>query len=449
MQKLALVSVGLVVLCVASFVSWAVEPPADAEKYWGQWRGPEATGVAPHGNPPVEWSETNNVRWKIEIPGKGYGTPVAWGDRLFLLTAVPVGKQAAQPPEPKPQERGRRRRRSNTTPSMQRFVVMAIDRRDGSILWEKTAREELPHEGTHPDGSWASASAITDGEHVYAYFGSHGIYCFDVKGNLVWEVDLGDMSTSRGFGEGSSPALHGDKLVVNWDHEGQSFTVALNKMTGKEVWRTNRDESTSWSSPLIVEHGGKSQIITSATNRIRSYDLETGKQIWEASGMTVNTIPTPVAADGMVYATSGFRGSALLAIRLADAKGDIDGSKAIVWTYDRDTPYVPSPLLYKDTIYFFKSNSGILSCFNAKSGEPYYGPQRLGDVMRVYASPVAAQDRVYITGRGGTTLVIRQGPKFEVLATNDLDDRFDASPAVVGDTIYLRGHRNLYAIAEE
>ena len=448
MQKLALVSVGLVVLCVASFVSWAAAPPADAEKYWGQWRGPEATGVAPHGNPPIEWSETKNVHWKIEIPGKGYGTPVVWGDRLFVLTAVAVEAQAAAPAV-EPQEGGQRRKRPKITPSMQKFVVMAIDRRDGSILWEKTAREEIPHEGTHPDGSWASASAITDGEHVYAYFGSHGLYCFDVKGNLVWEVDLGDMSTRRGFGEGSSPALHGDKLVVNWDHEGQSFIVALDKKTGKEVWRTDRDENTSWSSPLIVEHNSKAQVITSATNHVRSYDLETGEIIWEASGMTVNTIPTPVAADGMVYATSGFRGSALLAINLTDAKGDIDGSSAIVWTYDRDTPYVPSPLLYKDAIYFFKSNSGILSCFNAKSGEPYYGPQRLGDVMNVYASPVAAQDRVYITGRGGTTLVIRHGPKFDVIATNDLDDRFDASPAVVGDTIYLRGHRNLYAIAEE
>ena len=448
MQKFALVSVGLVVLCVASFVSWAAAPPADAEKYWGQWRGPEATGVAPHGNPPIEWSETKNVHWKIEIPGKGYGTPVVWGDRLFVLTAVAVEAQAAAPAV-EPQEGGQRRRRPKITPSMQKFVVMAIDRRDGSILWEKTAREEIPHEGTHPDGSWASTSAITDGEHVYAYFGSHGLYCFDVKGNLVWEVDLGDMSTRRRFGEGSSPALHGDKLVVNWDHEGQSFIVALDKKTGKEVWRTDRDENTSWSSPLIVEHNSKAQVITSATNHVRSYDLETGEIIWEASGMTVNTIPTPVAADGMVYATSGFRGSALLAINLTDAKGDIDGSSAIVWTYDRDTPYVPSPLLYKDAIYFFKSNSGILSCFNAKSGEPYYGPQRLGDVMNVYASPVAAQDRVYITGRGGTTLVIRHGPKFDVIATNDLDDRFDASPAVVGDTIYLRGHRNLYAIAEE
>jgi outer membrane protein assembly factor BamB len=449
MYRLTLFVPALAVLYLSSFPSWAVEPPADAEKYWGQWRGPDATGVSRQGNPPIEWSETKNVRWKIEIPGKGYGTPVVWGDRLFLLTAVPVEEPAVPTPAPEPQEGGQRRRRPKITPSMQKFVVIAIDRRDGSILWEKTAREELPHEGTHPDGSWASASAITDGQHVYAYFGSHGLYGFDMKGSLVWEVDLGEMKTRRGFGEGSSPALHGDKLVVNWDHEGQSFIVALDKTTGKELWRTNRDEATSWSSPLIAEHGGKAQVITSATNRIRSYDLETGKQIWEASGMTVNTIPTPVAADGMVYATSGFRGSALLAINLADAKGDIDGSGAIVWKYDRDTPYVPSPLLYKDTIYFFKVNSGILSCFNAKTGEQYYGPQRLGDVMNVYASPVGAQDRVYITGRGGTTLVIRHGPKFDVLATNDLDDRFDASPAVVGDTIYLRGHRNLYAIAEE
>jgi outer membrane protein assembly factor BamB len=434
---------------LSSFVlvslAWAAEPPGDGEGYWPQWRGPLGTGVAPHGNPPIEWSEDKNIRWKIEIPGKGYGSPVVWGERLFLATAIPAGPAADEHEAP-----AAGRRRGNIQPTqVQKFTVLAINRQDGKLLWQTTVREELPHQGTHPDGSWSSASAVTDGEYVYAYFGSRGLYCLDLEGNVLWSRDLGDMSTRRGFGEASSPALHDDKIIVNWDHEGQSFITAIDKKTGKEVWKVNRDEITSWSTPLVVEHDGKAQVITNATKRVRSYDLETGAVLWETGGMTLNTIPTPVAANGLVYVTSGFRGSSLLAIGLAGAKGDITGSKAIVWTYDKDTPYVPSPLLYDDTLYFLKVNSGILSCFNAQTGEAYYGRQRLDGVANVYASPVGASNRVYITGRDGTTLVIKRGPQFEILASNSLDDRVDASLAIVGNDIYLRGHKYLYRISED
>ncbi|MBI1927213.1 PQQ-like beta-propeller repeat protein [Candidatus Poribacteria bacterium] len=330
-----------------------------------------------------------------------------------------------------------------------KFDLLAIDRRNGSILWQRTAREELPHEGTHLTRSWASHSPVTDGEHVYAYFGSRGLYCFDMQGNLKWEKDLGNMAIKMGFGEGSSPALYGEVVIVNWDHEGDSFITALDKKTGEERWRVERDERTSWSTPIVVEHNGRGQVITSATHRIRSYDLATGNLLWECGGMTDNTIPSPVTADGMVYVTSGFRGNALQAIRLAAASGDITGSEAIVWEYNRDTPYVPSPLLYGDALYFLKSNNGILSCFNAKTGEAYYGPQRLDGIREVYASPVGASNRVYIADRDGATLVIQHGPEFKVLAQNVLDDGFDASPAIVGNEIYLRGRKYLYCIASD
>ena len=260
--------------------------------------------------------------------------------------------------------------------------------------------------------------------------------------------DLGDMTTRNGFGEGSSPAIYNDKLVINWDHEGDSFIVVLDKNTGKEVWRVDRDEVTSWATPIVVEQNGKPQVIVSATKRIRSYDLATGDIIWETAGMTVNTIPSPVHRNGVVYAMSGFRGNALLAIRLSAAKGDITDSDAIVWRFDRDTPYVPSPLLYGDTLYFLKHNKGILSAFNVKTGEPFYGPQRLESIKGAYASPVGAKDRVYIAGRNGVTLVIKHGPEFEVLAENSLDDGFDASPAIAGNELYLRGRKNLYCISE-
>jgi outer membrane protein assembly factor BamB len=379
----------------------------------------------------VEWNENKNIRWKVKIPGKGSSSPIVWGERIFVLAAIPTDKlvepqETEKPPQRPP--RGRRRRPGIEPTTVQKFSILAIERRTGKILWQRTAKEELPHEGTHLTGTWASNSPVTDGKHVYAYFGSRGLYCYDMEGNLVWSRDFGNMTIRLGFGEGSSPTLHDDKIIVNWDHEGQSFIVALNKETGEEIWRVNRDEITSWTTPIVVEYNGKLQVVTSATNRVRSYDLERGDLIWESSGMTLNTIPSPVAADGMVFATSGFRGNALLAIRLNDAQGDITESKAIVWTLDRDTPYVPSPLLYDETLYFLKRNSGILSCFNAKTGEEYYRQQRVEGLASVYASPVGAAGRVYIAGREGTTVVIQHGTEFKVLARNTLDEGFDASP---------------------
>jgi outer membrane protein assembly factor BamB len=307
----------------------------------------------------------------------------------------------------------------------------------------------MPHEGTHPTGTWASNSAVTDGVHVIAFFGSRGLYCYDMDGNLQWQKDLGDMTIRLGFGEGSSPALHDDKLIVNWDHEGQSFIVALDKATGEEIWKRERDEITSWTTPIIVEHNGRHQVITSATNRVRSYDLGTGELIWEGGGVTMNAIPSPVAANGLVYVTSGFRGNALRAIRLGTAAGNINGSGAIVWEHGRDTPYVPSPLLYGDNLYVLKSNSAILSNLDATSGAVHYGPRRLQGLGEVYASPVGAADRVYIVDRDGNAVVIENGTELNVLARNSLDDGFDASPAIVEQDIYLRGRRFLYRISEE
>jgi outer membrane protein assembly factor BamB len=268
-----------------------------------------------------------------------------------------------------------------------------------------------------------------------------------MNGTLVWEKDLGDKQMRQQFGEGSTPVLHGDRLVLVWDHQGQSFVVALDKNTGRELWRAAREEIDTWATPLVVEHDGRAQVVTNGMNRLRSYDLETGRIVWESQGTTMNAIPSPVAADGMVFVTSGFRGSNLKAIRLAGASGDITGSPAIAWTLDRDTPYVPSPLLYDGTLYILKSNSAILSAFAAASGKPHYQLQRLEGLNEVFSSPVGAGGRVYLTGRDGTTLVIRHGPTYELLAKNSLDDGFDASPALVDNEILLRGYRYLYSIA--
>ncbi len=450
------------VTCLA--LGWAMPMAAqssDAERFWGQWRGPDATGVARHGNPPTEWSETKNIRWKVEIPGRGSASPIVWGDKVFLLTAVPLGDpvpqataaDARQPP-PAGRSRGTRRQgrgRARPAIAMHRFIVMAIDRQSGDVVWERVAREAVPHEGhQEPNGTYASGSAVTDGEYLFAFFGSWGLYAYDMDGTLQWEIDLGTRFMRNAFGEGTTPALHGDTLVVTWDHlGGQSFIVALDKRTGVERWRANRDEIDTWATPLIVEHEGRAQVITPAMDRVYSYDLETGEIVWQSRGTTMNAIPSPVHADGIVYVMGGYRGNNLQAIKLADASGDIAATDAILWQLDRDTPYVPSPLLYDDALYVIKSNDGILSVFDPLTGQPHYQRQRLQGVPNVFASPVGAAGRVYITGRDGTTLVIKQGDEYEVLASNTLDDGFDASPAIVGDEIYLRGYRYLYAIAEE
>jgi outer membrane protein assembly factor BamB len=435
------------VLLVAAI--WAAEARPDtqaavnpeAERFWPQWRGPYATGVSSRATPPLEWGEGRNVKWKIEIPGRGSSSPVVWGDQLFIQSAIPASASADASHTP----------RGGISPRVpHRFMLYAIDRRSGKIAWERLAREATPHEASHPDnGTWSSSSAVTDGEHVIAFFESQGLYAFDMKGTPIWQKDLGDKTMRNEFGEGSTPALHGNFLVVVWDHfvKGASFIVTLDKRTGQELWRASRDEIDTWATPLVVEHDGRPQVIVNGMNKLRGYDLETGKIVWEAPGTTMNPIPSPVHADGMVFATSGFRGNNLKAIRLADAKGDLTGSSAIVWSLDRDTPYVPSPILYDGIIYILKTNSAILSAFDAKTGKPHYQVQRLDGLNEVFSSPVGAQGRVYITDREGTTLVIRNSPKFEVLAKNTLDDGFDASPALVDGEIYMRGYKHLYAIA--
>jgi outer membrane protein assembly factor BamB len=326
---------------------------------------------------------------------------------------------------------------------------MCLDRDSGKTRWQKVAREEVPHEGYRPaDGSYAASSALTDGEHVYAFFGSRGLFCYDLKGNLVWEKDLGKQVTRFGFGEGTTPALHGNTIVVMWDHEGDDFIVALDKRTGSELWRQPRSEPTGWSTPLIVEHNGKAQVVTCGTNRVRSYDLATGQQIWETEGLTPNSIPSAVTTGGVVYATSGYQGSKLLAIRLG-GMGDLTGTGSVLWRVTRDTPYVPSPLLSGNRLYFFKSNNAILTCLDIHTGKPHYSAERIeGLGSGVYASPVAAGGHVYLVGRNGNSVVIKDSDKLEVVATNVLNDPIDASPAVVGKQLFLRSRQNLYCIAD-
>jgi outer membrane protein assembly factor BamB len=433
-------------LVVTCLLAAAVERGgAEAQDYWPQWRGPLGTGVAPHAHPPVTWSDTKHIRWKTELPGKGHSTPIVWGDRLFLTTAIPYGEavRPRYPPRPGTHD-------NLPLTHHHEFVVLAVNRRDGKILWRRTVHQGLPHEAGHVSASLASASPVTDGERVFASFGSYGLYSLDFDGKLLWKKHLGEMHSKHGHGEGSSPALHGETLIVNWDHEEGSFLLALDKRTGNVRWKVARAEDTSWATPIVVEHAGKPQVIVPGTNRLRGYDLATGAVLWECGGLSSNIVASPVAANGVVYAGSSYDTRALLAVRLDGARGDVTGTDRVLWTRHRGTPYVPSPLLYGDSLYTLQHYQGLISRLDVKTGEDQGGPFRLGAIHNVYASPVGAAGRVYVTSRDGVTQVMTHGePVPRMLAVNRLDDTFSASPALVGRELFLRGERYLYCIAEE
>ena len=423
-----------------------VGPSVLSAEQWGHWRGPTGNGVATNATPPTEWSDTKNVKWKVAIDGKGSGSPVIWGNRVFVVTAV-----SEQTPSSESDERSdssSRRGRRSTPLTRTKFEVLCFDRSTGKKVWQQTAAIATPHQGVHSTNNFASASPCTDGEHVYAFFGSRGLYCYTMDGKLVWKRDdFGKMETRNAFGEGSSPTIAGDKIIVPWDHDGPSAVYALDKLTGKTIWKTKRDEPTNWSTPLIVEHGKGKQVVLNGQNYARSYDLESGKELWRCGGQTQRPCASAVHHDGLVYVGSGFRGSFLGAFR-ADSEGDIGDTQNVVWSVNRNTPDIASPLLSDGRIYFHKGKSGVISCLNAKTGEPYYDATRVPGLSSIYASPVAAGGYVFLTGRSGRTVVLKDGEEFEVVASNSVGETVDATPAPVGDQLFIRGEKHLFCIEE-
>ena len=329
-----------------------------------------------------------------------------------------------------------------------RFSVICVDRADGTIRWQTVVNDTLPHEGGHDTGSLASASPITDGKNVYAFFGSHGLYALDFSGNVVWKRPFEQMQSKHAHGEGASPALHDGVLVVNCDHEGQSFVEAIDAASGKTKWKKDRAEVTSWASPLIVERNEAAQVVIAGTDRIRAYDLKSGSVVWKCGGLSSNVVATPVAADGILIAASSYDTRAMLAIDLSTAAGDITGTSRILWSTTQRTPYVPSMLVVEDSVYFLRHYQNILSRRNIRTGDESGGPFRLAGVQNIYASPVAAKDRIYIADLDGRTLVFTHSDQPRQLALNQLDDRFAATPALAGNELFLRGHEFLYCIAE-
>ena len=409
---------------------------------WPSWRGPTGDGLAAaDASPPLTWGEEENVLWAIELPGLGNSSPVIRDGRIYLtaaidLEAVPEGEAPGAQPGPTNAEH------------LHRFVVLALDQETGEELWRTAVAEAMPHESVHTTSSHASASIQLDGERVIAFFGSRGLHGLTPEGRLVWSRELGSMETLMAFGEGSTPAVHEGTVVVQWDEEGQSFVAAFDSKTGEERWREPREVDSSWGSPVIAEVDGDALAILTGSDETRAYDVETGEVVWACPGMSKNPVNSPLIAGGVLYVMNSYRGKIIQAIDLERAAGEVGSETGLLWSKGQDAPYVPMPIVVEGLLYYLRDSTGVLTCLDARTGEKVYGGKRLESVKRIHASPVSAAGRIYFTSREGQTVVVRAGKEFEILAVNELDDVFDATPAIVGSSIYLRGRSRLYRLGE-
>ncbi len=415
-----------------------------AQADWPQFRGGKLAGVVTGNNLPDTWSTTKNVGWKTEIPGSGWSSPVVWGDKIFLTSCV--GSGAAGAPKTGYYAPGQ----IQTPAGEFRWTVLCIDAQSGKILWDKVAHEGRLGYTTHVKNGYASETPITDGERVYAYFGNVGLFCYDLSGKELWSKKWGVFPTNLGWGTGASPLLHKDRIYLVNDNEKQSFLVALDKRTGQEAWRVERNEKTSWATPFVWENNLRTEIITSATTKARSYDLS-GKLLWELGGMSSICIPQPVTGHGLLFVSSGYefgRPRPVYAIR-PGASGDISLQKGetsnqhIVWYKDPAGAYHPSPLVLGDYLYILESK-GFLTCFEARTGKEVYGKQRLGG--NYTASPWSYDGKIFCLSEEGDTSVIPAGPQFKLLGKNSLEEMCCATPAVAGERLFIRTFSKLYCI---
>lgn len=429
---------------LTAIVTASAHESSAAEQNWAHWRGPTADGRAAAGaQPPTEWDAEKNVRWTADIPGEGTATPIIWNNQIFVVSARKTDRVADKPPISD--------ERSKTIPPTNyfQFLVTSFDRESGAELWQRIAVEAVPHEGHHPTHTYAASSPTTDGERLYVSFGSRGIFCYSLSGNLLWQRNLGNMRTRYGWGEAVTPVIHQGKLIINWDQEENSFITCLDAASGNQIWKTPRpNEVTSWNTPLITTFENRAMVVANGTHRVRAYDLTSGMEIWSCPGQTVNAIPSPIRHKNTVIAMSGYRGSMAVAIPL-NSQGDLSPETDGKWQHSGGTPYVPSPVIAGDRLFFTGGNRDILTVLNADSGRSVAAPKRLSGLGNVYASPILAGGCLYFLGRDGTCVVVRNNDDLSVVATNRLNDGTDASPVAIGKELFLRGRQTLYCIAND
>jgi outer membrane protein assembly factor BamB len=415
---------------------------------WPGWRG-DGRGISAEKNLPWQWSEKEGVKWKTPIPGAGHSSPIVWGSRVFVSTAV------AQDPNVQTFRGGVYMGGNSAKPdeSEHGYRVICLDAERGSILWSKDVVRQLPKTRRHTKNTYASETPVTDGRYVFVSFGPVGLYAVDFEGQVVWQRDLGPMPRQRGWGTASSPILFRNTVIVNCDSDGESYIAAFDKTNGEPVWRTERKEGASWGTPFLFEAEGRTTIVTNASRYMRGYEAATGKLLWECARGSMITVPSPVATQGLVFLSSGhstFPPRPIIAVR-PEASGDItppggqSQSASVAWSYRAGGPYVTSPLALDEYLYV-PQDKGSLTCYEARTGKVVYAEQPLGTRTIISASPVAGDGRIYVQAEGGECYVVKPGPQFEILAVNKLDQTFCASPAVSAGKIYLRGLKHLYCI---
>jgi outer membrane protein assembly factor BamB len=425
-------------------------PLVSAVDQWPQFRGPQSTGVADDSALPETWSATRNVVWKTGIPGSGWSSPVVWVDRIFLTSVI----STVAPEVPKKGLYFGGNREGIPTDE-HRWMVYAVDWKTGKIAWEREVHRGSPRSSHHLKNTYASETPVTDGERVYAYFGNLGLFVFDIDGKPVWSQPWGPFRTRYGWGTAASPVLYQERVYVVNDNDDRSFLVALDKRSGKQIWRVERDEASNWSTPFIWENERRTEIITSGTRKVRAYDLD-GKVLWELGGMSSVVIPTPFAQHGLLFLASGYVGDnvrPVFAVR-PSAKGDISlkesetSNEYIAWYQRQAGPYDPSPLVYGD-FYYTLLDRGMMTCHEARTGREIYGKQRIDPETTAFtASPWAYNGKIFALSEDGDTFVIQAGAEFKVLRKNPLDELCMATPAIARGSLIIRTASKLYRIAK-
>jgi outer membrane protein assembly factor BamB len=422
---------------------------------WPQFRGPGASGVAEGSAAAVQWSaeKSENIRWKTNIPGLGHSSPVVWGNKVFVSTAVTSGVK----------DETRYGLYGDVAPvkddPKHTWKVYALDKRTGKILWERVAYEGVPKVKRHPKSTHADSTPVTDGKYLVVLFGSHGLYAYDLNGKLIWKQDLGLLDSGWFYDpdyqweHGSSPVIYRDLVIIQADVQKDSYIAAYNLKTGKLVWKTPREEISSWGTPTVYEGKTRAELITNGSKAIRGYDPATGKELWRLTPNSEVTTPTPIVAHDLIYVTSGYRPiQPIYAIRVG-ATGDItlkdgkESSEFIAWSKTRGGPYMPTPVVYGDLLYTC-SNQGVLTAYNAKTGERIY-QERLGGKGGAFtASPVASDGKIYLSSEDGEVFVVKAGPKYELLATNNVGEVMMATPAISDGLVIIRAHNHVFAFGD-
>jgi outer membrane protein assembly factor BamB len=434
----------IVILAASLFLA----PDVFAEVNWPQFRGPSA-GVAEDSILPDTWSTTQNVAWTVDIPGRGWSSPVVWGNRVFVTSAIGAGD--SETPKKGLYFGGNRDKPSDKT---HLWMVYCIDFNNGKILWERLAHQAVPKHSLHIKNTYASETPLTDGERVYAYFGNIGLFCYDMDGRELWSKEFGNFKIRYNWGTAASPVLYKDWLFIVNDNDEQSFALALGKITGNQMWRIDRDEKSNWATPYIWENQKRTELITCGTGKIRSYDLN-GELLWELGGMSSITIPTPFAKHGLLYISSGYVGDKkrpIFAIR-PGAQGDItlkddqSSNEYIAWFQKQGGPYNPSPIVYGDYFYVLYDR-GMVSCYDARTGSEIYSKQRIAaDAKAFTSSPWANNGRIFCLSEDGDTFVIQAGPEFKLLGRNKLEEMCMATPAALRGSLIIRTMSKLYRIS--